>query len=112
MKTKKPPERGELWWIQFPGEDKQRPAVIVSPNVRNREGENVIVAGCTTKRVDQIYDDEVKLDGIDLDQQTKVQCDYLYTIKQSLLMNKESELLAYHLEQLDEALTVALGMQK
>lgn len=105
------PRRGEIWWIRFPGETKRRPAVVVSPNVRNREGENVIVAGCTTRRVDQIYDDEVKLTGLELDKPTKIQCDYLYTIKQSLLEKQETTLLDSHMKQLDEALRVSLDIK-
>jgi mRNA-degrading endonuclease toxin of MazEF toxin-antitoxin module len=105
------PRRGEVWWIQFLGEDKRRPAVVVSPNVRNREGENVIVVGCTSKRTDQIYDDEVKLDGLNLPEPTKIQCDYLYTIKQSILGEKITTLLDSHLDELEEALSVALGIR-
>lgn len=110
MSEKSTPARGDLWWVQFPGEDKQRPAVVVSPDVRNREGKNVIIAGCTTKRTDEVYDDEVLLDGLSLPELTKVQCDYLYTVKQSHLRSFEMTLLSNQIEKLNRALQIAVGI--
>jgi len=104
------PHRGELWWVQFPSEDKKRPAVIVSPDVRNSEGENVIIAGCSSRRTDKIYDDEVMLKGLGLKHSTKVQFDYLYTIKQALLSERIACLYDHQLECLDESLQIALGV--
>lgn len=105
------PVREDLWWVQFPGQNKRRPAVIVSPDVRNKEGENVIIAGCTTQTSDFVYDDEVLLDGLNLEEPIKVQCDYLYTIKQAMLSEKITRLLDVHMEELDQALLVAAGVK-
>ncbi len=43
------PLRGEIYLVQFPEETKARPALIVSPDVRNRLANDVIVVPLTTK---------------------------------------------------------------
>lgn len=70
-------KRAEVWRTRFP-DGKDRPGVVASPDVRNQEGENVILAGCTSQRTDDIYPNEVKLVGLDLPVKTKVQADYFF----------------------------------
>jgi mRNA-degrading endonuclease toxin of MazEF toxin-antitoxin module len=42
------PRRGEIYLVQFPDEAKARPALIVSPDVRNRLANDVILVPLTT----------------------------------------------------------------
>jgi mRNA-degrading endonuclease toxin of MazEF toxin-antitoxin module len=84
--------------------------VIASPDVRNREGENVILAGCTSQRTDEIYPNEVKLTGLDLPVDTKVQADYLFTVKQARLREKVAELTGDQRDAFDRALMISLGL--
>lgn len=84
--------------------------MVASPNVRNREGENVILAGCTSQRTDQIYPNEVKLTGLDLPVETKVQADYLFTVKQSRLKSRVDELTEDQTDKFNRALLIALGL--
>jgi mRNA-degrading endonuclease toxin of MazEF toxin-antitoxin module len=101
--------RGEVWRTTFP-DGKDRPGVVASPNVRNREGENVILAGCTSQRTDRIYPDEVKLEGLDLPVETKVQADYLFTLKQDRLKERVAILSDTHRTKFDRALMIALDL--
>lgn len=102
-------KRGEVWRTTFP-DGKDRPGVVVSPAVRNREGENVILVGCTSQRTDTIYPNEVKLSGLKLPVETKAQADYLFTIKQARLKEYLTQLTAAHLRELDRALLISLGL--
>lgn len=42
------PHRGEIWLVDFPDDPKSRPALIVSPNVRNEYATNVLAVPVTT----------------------------------------------------------------
>jgi mRNA interferase MazF len=42
------PRRGEVWLVAFPDDPKLRPAVIVSPNVRNELATSVLAVPITT----------------------------------------------------------------
>ncbi|MFB6344152.1 MAG: type II toxin-antitoxin system PemK/MazF family toxin [bacterium] len=101
--------RGEVWRARFP-DGKDRPGVIASPNVRNTEGENVILAGCSSRRTETIYPSEVKLSGLDLPRETKVQADYLFTIKQQRLKERLAQLTDEQQEKFNRALLISLDL--
>lgn len=42
------PLRGEIYFVQMPGESKDRPAIIVSPDIRNQLAYDVIIVPLTT----------------------------------------------------------------
>jgi mRNA interferase MazF len=42
------PRRGEIWLVDFPDDPKSRPALIVSPNVRNELATSVLAVPITT----------------------------------------------------------------
>lgn len=42
--------RGHLYWARVPGESKQRPVIVVSPDRRNDLAETVVVVPCSTTR--------------------------------------------------------------
>src|SRR5436305_8728539 len=42
------PRRGEVWLVEFPDDPKQRPALIVSPDVRNELANSVLAVPITT----------------------------------------------------------------
>ena len=42
------PRRGEIWLVQFPGDPKTRPALVVSPNPRNEYSHSVLAVPVTT----------------------------------------------------------------
>ena len=42
------PRRGEVWLVEFPDDPKSRPALIVSPDVRNELANSVLAVPITT----------------------------------------------------------------
>ena len=42
------PRRGEMWLVEFPDDPKLRPALIVSPDVRNELANSVLAVPVTT----------------------------------------------------------------
>lgn len=42
------PHRGEVWLVEFPDDPKSRPALIVSPDVRNELANSVLAVPVTT----------------------------------------------------------------
>lgn len=42
--------RAHLYWARMPGEQKQRPVVVLSPTRRNELAETVVVVPCSTTR--------------------------------------------------------------
>src|SRR6266480_2805262 len=42
------PRRGEIWLVEFPDDPKSRPALIVSPDVRNEWANSVLAVPITT----------------------------------------------------------------
>src|SRR5437588_7013411 len=42
------PRRGEIWLVEFPDDPKSRPALIVSPDVRNELANSVLAVPITT----------------------------------------------------------------
>ena len=42
------PRRGEIWFVDFPDDPKSRPALIVSPDVRNEFANSVLAVPVTT----------------------------------------------------------------
>ncbi len=104
------PSRGEIWWVEVPA-GKNRPCVIVSPDERNREEQNYIVAACTSRRLDKIYPDEVDISELNMPKQSKVQADYLMTVRRDRLQEKITELCPdKHLPEIREALKTALDL--
>lgn len=84
--------------------------MVVSHEARNIHGENVILAGCTSRRTGTIYPTELLLEGHNLPVLTKVQADYLFTVKKQKLQEKLSELFDPEVEKLNEALANALQL--
>ncbi len=42
------PRRGEVWLVEFPDDPKRRPALIVSPDIRNEFANSVLAVPVTT----------------------------------------------------------------
>jgi mRNA interferase MazF len=42
------PRRGEVWLVEFPDDPKSRPALIVSPDVRNELANSILAVPITT----------------------------------------------------------------
>lgn len=42
------PRRGEVWLVEFPDDPKSRPALVVSPDVRNELANSVLAVPVTT----------------------------------------------------------------
>lgn len=101
--------RGEIYSAMFP-DGKKRPGVVVSPDIRNREGVNVILAGCTSRRIERIYPNELLVEGVDLPVPTKVQTDYIFTIRQGHLGKRLGTLPTGLIARLDEALKISLDL--
>jgi len=113
-------QRGEIWWGSpaLPGGSrKRRPFLIVSHEAFNRNElyPKVMVVHLTTvRRVEGAYPWEVDLPrgsgGLEVSSVAK--CGEIYTLLKSHLTDLSGALRIEHMEQVDRALAVALGLSR
>ncbi len=111
-------QRGEIWWGSpaLPGGSrKRRPFLVVSDDAfnRNEHYPKVMVVHLTTvRRVEGAYPWEVDLPrgsgGLEVGSVAK--CGEIYTLLKSHLTELSGALRSEHLERVDRALAVALGL--
>jgi mRNA interferase MazF len=112
-------KRGDVVLTILPFTDlsgqKRRPALIVSPD--NRPGDDVIVAFVTRYLGQPLLSTEVSVLDTDPDfGQTKlkrssvIKADKLFTIHKNLILGKVAELIPRMMQNVDQALRLALGL--
>ena len=101
-------KRGEIWWAEV---DKRRPVVLLSRNEAYELRRMVVVAPVTTTIRGYAVEVAVgKAEG--LPRKGVVNCDWLVTIPIADLDGRAGELTGNKIEQLDEALRFALGLDE
>lgn len=106
--------RGQVWWIgtskDYVGtlQSPNRPYVIVSNNVGNRNAGIVMVVPCTTeiKRLDMPTHIECEING----KKNMIMCEQIKTVSTDELLNYMFTLDDIALSKIDEALKMALGI--
>jgi mRNA interferase MazF len=100
-------KRGEIWWARI---DKRRPVVLVSRDEAYAIRALVIAAPVSTTIRD--YAVEVKVGRREgLPKASVVNCDWLVTISKAALERRIGSLSERKLEELDDALRFALGLE-
>ena len=103
--------RAEIWIADLPSRDKRRPVVLVSRGVAYETRELVTVAPITS-RVRQIAS-HVSVGPADgIQQRSAINCDRLQTIHRSLMRTRVGPLSPPKIEELDDALRYALGLER
>lgn len=99
--------RGEIWWTEIAS--KRRPVLVLTRDEVIAVRELVTVAEVTTS--DRGLSVEVTLDSeiSGLSRQSVVNCDGLYTVRQSTLRERAGQLDGAGMERVCRALSYALG---
>ena len=103
--------RAEIWIADLPPPDKRRPVVLVSRGVAYETRELVTVAPITS-RVRQIASHVLVGAEDGIQQRSAINCDRLQTIHRSLLRTRVGPLPAPKVQELDDALRYALGLDE
>lgn len=83
------PARGEIYWVKLPGhpsDAKNRPALVVSMDVRNRLANDVIVVPLTTTLRPAPTHVELPAGEAGLKQASMAKCEQVTTLDQSFLL--------------------------
>jgi len=109
--------RGDIWLVNLDptvGHEikKLRPGVIVQNNIGNKHSPITIVAPITSQRTDRIFPFEVLITkGIPgLDKDSKVLLNQIRAIDKKRLVRKLGRFEKEHMNQVDEALKISLGL--
>ena len=111
------PRRGEIYWVNLDptlGSEisKMRPAVIISNDIGNQYSQRVIVAPITSRRTQQIYPFEVRVEIGEggLKESSKVLLDQIRTVDKSRLVRKLGKLKPNTMEGIDKAIRLSLDV--
>ncbi len=101
--------RGEIWWVNFPAPVGRRPAVLVSRNESYSVRARLIVVPLT--RTVRGIPTEVRLGpGDGLSRTGVANADEIVTVPRHLICDRICELSQPRLQELDQALGFALGL--
>ena len=102
-------QRGDIWWANLPPPAGRRPVALVSRDHAIRVRDAVTVAQVTTA-IREIPT-EVLLGVRDgLPKSCVINCDVLSTVSKKLLTDRITHLTPMKIDQMDEALLFALGL--
>jgi len=104
--------RGDVWWVDFKGTvagevRKQRPGVIVSNDIANRNLNRVQIVPLSTK-VDRVYPSEALVTV--RRKPHKAMADQIMTASKHRLKNRVGRLSRKDLEAVDRTLRIQLGL--
>lgn len=106
------PRRGEVWLVHIPGEQKQRPCIILSENWLNRFARDVTVVPITTV-ARRAFPTRVELPAGEggLKERSWAKCDQVTTIdKKHLGQAPLGQLSPVKLAEIEQAVRKALGL--
>ena len=100
--------RGALHWVTI---DKRRPAIIISPDIRNRHASDVIVVPCSSSTRPMPWHVRLERGEAGLPAASFAKCEQVMTISKEWIEAKPmGELSALRLREVERALVSALGM--
>ncbi len=101
-------KRGALHWVTI---DKRRPAVIVSPEIRNRHASDVVVIPCSTSSRPMVWHVRLERGEAGLASTCFAKCEQVTTLSKEWIDPAPLGMLsARRLQELERALLSALGM--
>ncbi len=113
----KPPQRGELYWVNLDpviGSEiaKTRPALIISNDIGNQYADRVIVAPISSSSLRKIYPFEVLLSPGEsgLSKESKILLDQIRTLDKSRLGQQIGVLSAERMEAVNRAIRISLAV--
>jgi len=102
-------KRGSVRWVHI---DKRRPAIIISPEVRNLYANDVIVIPCSTARASVRWHVQLSKGEAGLSVASIVKCEAVTTLPKELVEDEELGVVsAPRLRQIEKAVISALGIQ-
>ena len=100
--------RGAVHWVSL---DKRRPAVILSPDVRNRLANDVIIVPCSTRARPMIWHVEIRRGEAGLTQACQAKCEQIATVPKSWVEPTElGRLSPGRMREVEVAVLSALGI--
>jgi len=100
--------RGTVHWVSL---DKQRPAIIVSPDVRNRLANDVIVVPCSTTARRMTWHVQLRRGEAGLPQACMAKCEQIATIPKDWVDPAELGMLSpLRIREVELAVLSALGI--
>jgi len=100
--------RGAVHWVSL---DKQRPAIILSPDVRNRLANDVIVVPCSTTARSMTWHVQLRRGEAGLPQACMAKCEQIATVPKSWVEPAElGRLSAQRMREVELAVLSALGI--
>jgi mRNA-degrading endonuclease toxin of MazEF toxin-antitoxin module len=78
--------RGSVHWVSL---DKRRPAIILSPEVRNRLANDVIIVPCSTRARAMAWHVQIPRGEAGLPQACMAKCEQIATVPKSWVESKE-----------------------
>lgn len=101
-------KRGSIHWVSL---DKRRPAIVLSPDVRNRLASDVIVVPCSTTARKMAWHVELHRNEAGLPQGCMAKCEQIGTVPKSWIEPAELGVLsAARMREVELAVLSALGI--
>ena len=108
------PQRGCCYWVRIPGEpkNKKRPALVISPDIRNQLANDVLLLPLTSILKPAPTHVRLRKGEAGLPQPSMVKCEQITTLKKDRLSSKSlgGHLSAGRLQEIELAILRAIGV--
>jgi len=108
------PRRGQLYWVQIPDEPgaKRRPALVVSPDVRNRLANDVIVDPLSSVLHEAPTEVRLRAREGGLPSPSMAKCEQITTVRRDRLVPRPlgSHLASARMGEIEKAVLRAIGV--
>lgn len=117
-------DRGDVVILPFPFitndgvQQKARPALVISNNLIKRRFNDLILAGITSQRIEEINQTEFLIEeGTEefihsgLARTSVVRCEYVMTVPQEIIARKLGKLSHKEMNKIDKILKLSLGLK-